>query len=249
MKKNEYKVPGTLKKLSLLLVILLTSCSLFETETGISDTFSFASSSIGTYAIARVYYPESYTSSIPVIYLLNGWGADEFAWESGIDLAQQAFNRNIMFVSLSAGANRYVNDDSNPEENYAEYVLEIVNKVESEYGIEIDVSKRALCGISNGGGGAVYLLSLYPTTFAACGSLSGTYYSGINYANLKNKDIIIDVGTEDGVLAELRRLHTKLTDERIGHEYNEHNGGHNWDFWKKYCPAQFDYLVDIISSE
>ncbi len=250
MRKNDYRALNTLKKSALLLIIMLTSCSLFETETGITEPFYFVSNSLDDYATVVVYYPESYTSSTPVIYLLNGWGTDEYAWGSGIDLPLEAFNRDIMFVSLSAGANKYANDPSNPDKNYADYVLEVVEKVENEYGIEIDSESRALCGISNGGGGAIYLLSIYPTTFTACGSLSGSYYSGmINFSNLKNKDIRIDVGTEDGLLSESRRLHTKLTDERVSHEYYEHKGSHNWTFWEKYCPEQFDYLEDIISSE
>jgi S-formylglutathione hydrolase FrmB len=146
-------------KLSIL-VLLLTSCGLFEPDTGISDSFTYASEAIGATGIAGIYYPESYTSSTPVIYLLNGWGADAFAWETGIDLAMEAHKRNIMFVSLSAESNLYMNNSSLPNKNYEDYVLEIVEEVETEYGIEIEHTSRALCGISNGGGGAVYLMSL-----------------------------------------------------------------------------------------
>ncbi len=238
-------------KISILsvLAILLNSCGLFESETGVSDSYTFQSTAIGATGVAAVYYPEDYSPSIPVIYLLNGWGADAFAWETGIDLAKEAHERNIMFVSLSAESNLYMNSTSDPEKNYEDYVLEIVEGVEAEYGIEIEHVNRAVCGISNGGGGAVYLTSRHPNLFTACGSLSGTYYNQIIFNNLRSHGIRIDVGTSDGtVLWELKQLHDKLDEERINHEYYEHAGGHDWDFWKKYCPEQFDFLESEISS-
>jgi len=233
-----------------ILILFFTSCGLFEPDTGISDSYVFESEAIGATGVAAVYYPESYTDSIPVIYLLNGYGTDAFAWETGIDLAMQAHKRNIMFVSLSAGYNPYLNNTSLPNRNFEDYVLEIIEQVEAEYGLEIEQSRRALCGISNGGGGAVYLMSQHPDLFTACGSLSGTYYNGINFDNLRNHGLRIDVGTEDDVvLRELQRLHSKLTDERINHDYFEHTGEHDWDFWKKYCPQQFDFLEAEISDD
>ncbi|MBC8375775.1 MAG: hypothetical protein H8E26_06990 [FCB group bacterium] len=232
------------------ILILLNACSLFEPDTGVSDSYTFQSAAIGATGVAAVYYPEDYTSSTPVIYLLNGWGADAFAWETGIDLAMEAHERNIMFVSLSAGSNLYMNNSSVPDKNYEDYVLEIVEEVEAEYGIEIEYVSRAVCGISNGGGGAVYLMSRHPSLFTACGSLSGTYYNQIIFNNLRSHGLRIDVGTGDNaVLGELRRLHNKLDDERINHDFYEHAGGHDWDFWKKYCPEQFDFLEEIIAGD
>lgn len=231
------------RSIILTLTVILYSCSLFEPETGISDSYVFESEALGTTSVAAIYHPESYTDSIPVIYLLNGYGTDAFAWETGIDLARQAHKRNIMFVSLSAGYNLYKND-------YEQFVLEVVEGVEAEYGIEIEHTQRALCGISNGGGGAIYIMSHNPEVFSACGSLSGTYYSGINFSRLKNHGIRIDVGRDDDtVLNDLQRLHDKLNDERVNHDYYEHAGGHDWTFWKKYCPEQFDFLESQISAE
>ena len=238
-------------KRSILLVWLLSSCSLFEADTGLSETYTFYSSSIEAIATVLVYYPESYTSSTPVIYLLNGWGTDAYAWGSGMDLAQEAYQRNMLFVSLSAGANTYSNNPTDSTESYEDFVLEVVTEVETEYALEIDHEQRALCGISNGGGGAVYLLSEHPDTWSACGSLSGTSYSGtVNYANFSGRGIRIDVGTEDEVvLSQLRWLHNRLTEKGVEHEYREHPGGHDWTFWEKYCPRQFDFLEEIISSD
>jgi S-formylglutathione hydrolase FrmB len=239
-----------MKASSLLLTYWLVSCSLFEADTGKAETFTFFSSSINSKSTVLVYYPESYTASTPIIYLLNGWGTDAYAWGSGVDLPHEAYERNLMLVSLSAGSHTYSNNPADSDESYEDYVLEVVAAVEREYEIDIDWTKRALCGISNGGGGAVYLLSEHPDLFTACGSLSGTSYSGVeNYQNFSGRGIRMDVGTEDEtVLSQLRWQHNRFTEKGVVHEYHEHPGGHNWTFWAKYCPRQFDYLEDLISS-
>ena len=237
-----------IKRISLLLTLVLVSCGLFEPATGVSESYTFFSSALTGISSVLVYYPESYSASTPVIYLLNGWNTEANAWGSGIDLEQEAYDRNIMFVSLSAGANTYTNDPNSSNDNYEDYVLEVVSKVENKYELEIDYQQRALCGISNGGGGAIYILSEHPDLFAACGSLSGTVYSSLeNYGNFTERGIRIDVGTEDGVLSQLRWLHDKLDEEGIDHEYHEHPGRHDWDFWGKYAPKQFDFLEALIS--
>jgi len=233
-----------------ILIILLSSCSLFEEDTGITDTYTFLSSSLSSLSSVLVYYPEFYSSSTPVVYLLNGWGASASAWGSGMNLAKEAHNRDIIFVSLSAGVNTYTNDPTHSNENYKDYVLEVVSKVENEYDIDIDYQSRAICGISNGGGGALFILSEHPDSFMAAGSLSGSVYSGMtNYANFADRGIRIDIGTTDGQLNQCRWLHDKLIEEKIDHEYYEHPGEHDWDFWSIYAPEQFNFLEAIIGAE
>ena len=228
-------------------ILALSHCGLFEPNTGVTDSYTFFSSSIRTLSSVIVYTPDPYDSDTPVIYLLNGWGADANAWGSGMDLAHEAQERKIVFVSLTAGANTYTNDPLQQDENYEDYVLEVVSKTEQEYDIDIGYEQRALCGISNGGGGALFILSEHPDSFIACGSLSGTRYSSLsNYANLVDRGIRIDVGTTDGVLNQLRWLRDKLDEENVEHEYYEHAGKHDWDFWGKYAPKQFDFLETFI---
>jgi len=229
----------------LMVIFLICSCSLFDR--GVAEPYTFFSRSIKTISTVQVYYPDSYSSSTPVIYLLNGWNASEDAWGSGIDLEEEAVDRDIMFVSLTAGANTYTNSSSDDLKQYEDYVLEVVSKVEKNYDIDINYKKRALCGISNGGGGAIFILSKHHDSFIACGILSGSYYSGTeNYENFTEREIRIDVGTGDGVLSQMRFFHKKLDENDIDHDYFEHSGGHNWSFWEKWCPKQFDFLEDII---
>lgn len=236
-----------MKKYLLIIPFLFHSCDLLFDQ-GVHETYTFFSRSISNISQVEVYYPDSYTSSTPVIYLLNGWNTEADAWGSGIDLEEEAKEREIMFVSLTAGAHTYTNDPVDVNEQYQDYVLEVVQKVEKNYDIDIDLNRRAICGISNGGGGAIFILSEHPDKFAACGVLSGTYYSATSkFTNLVDRDIRIDVGTSDGVLSEMRFLRNKLNENDLEFEYYEHPGGHNWTFWEKWCPEQFDFLESVIS--
>ena len=235
-----------------ILLILLSSCSLFEEDTGITNSYTFLSSSLSSLSSVLVYYPESYSSSTSIIYLLNGWGTPASAWGSGMDLAQEAHARDIMFVSLKAGVNTYTNDITHPDEDYEDYedyVLKVVSKVEKEYDIDIDYQSRAICGISNGGGGALFILSEHPDSFIAAGSLSGSVYSGMtSYSNFVDRGVRIDIGTTDGQLNQCRWLHNKFIEEKNDHEYYEHPGEHDWDFWGIYTPEQFDFLEALIGA-
>ncbi len=166
-----------------------------------------------------------------------------------MDLAQEAHDRDIMFVSLTTGVNTYTNDATHPDENYEDYVLEVISKVENEYDSDIDYQSRAICGISNGGSGALFIRSEHPDSFMATGSLSGSVYSGMtSYGNFVDRGVRIDIGTTDGQLNQCRWLHDKLILEDIDHEYYEHPGEHDWDFWSVYGPEQFDFLEALIGA-
>jgi S-formylglutathione hydrolase FrmB len=43
--------------------------------------------------------------------------------------------------------------------------------------------------------------------------------------------IRIDCGTDDFLIADNRRFHAELERMGIGHEYEEHAGAHDWDYW------------------
>ncbi len=46
--------------------------------------------------------------------------------------------------------------------------------------------------------------------------------------------LLLDCGTEDGLLKQSRKFHEHLEKSCIPHEYREFPGGHNWDYWDKH---------------
>ena len=62
---------------------------------------------------------------------------------------------------------------------------------------------------------------------------------------LKNGElaISIDCGDKDFFLTTNRQLHAKLKTMGIAHDYSEHPGAHNWDYWKLALPRQMAFVA------
>jgi S-formylglutathione hydrolase FrmB len=57
----------------------------------------------------------------------------------------------------------------------------------------------------------------------------------------------IDCGTEDFLLDANREYHSHLKAEGIPHEYEEHPGAHNWDYWDIHIQDTLKFLTDKLS--
>ena len=139
--------------------------------------------------------------------------------------------------------------------------IEVVDFVDKNYRTIKDSTGRFITGLSMGGHGAIRLIAKYPNVFDAAGSMSGvmdlnesTKKYGIiqllgeyetntelwqnqsclkiveNLAN-KNKGLIIYCGIDDRFIESNRKIHQKMIDLNIQHDYYERPGGHSWDYW------------------
>lgn len=120
---------------------------------------------------------------------------------------------------------------------------------------------RAITGLSMGGHGALYLAFKHQDIFGAAGSMSGgvdirpfplnwdiakklgSYaefperwdsHSVINLTHLltpKSLPLIIDCGSEDFFYPVNVKLHNKLLDNNIPHDFISRKGAHNWEYW------------------
>lgn len=63
-----------------------------------------------------------------------------------------------------------------------------------------------------------------------------------------------DCGREDSLLAGNRALHAALLDEGIPHTYEEHDGGHTWEYWQQHVRhtlrfvSQIEERAEVIST-
>jgi putative tributyrin esterase len=151
-----------------------------------------------------------------------------------------------------------INKDSQYETYLAREVVQYIDK---HYATLADSVHRAICGLSMGGHGAISLICKYPGVFGAASSMSGVMtlddpnrraglkdVLGSFEANQilweknsclylvyklreKNKALLFDCGTMDFCLEGNRRIHQKLLDLDIAHEYYERPGGHKWEYW------------------
>ncbi|WDE98047.1 alpha/beta hydrolase family protein [Lentisphaera profundi] len=149
---------------------------------------------------------------------------------------------------------------------------ECVTYLDKNYRTKADRKSRAISGLSMGGHGAMYLALRHPQTFSIAVPLSGGVdirpfpnnwdikkrlgemssnkkrwddHTVIELAkNLKDGDLAlsIDCGTEDFFLKVNRNLHTLLKSKGVKHNYEEHPGAHNWDYWKAAIIRQMPFI-------
>lgn len=138
---------------------------------------------------------------------------------------------------------------------------EVPAYIDAHYPTIKDRRGRAITGLSMGGHGGLFLGFRHAATFGACGSMSGGVelytsrnkydiikrlgdtlthadnwkkYSVINVIESYPADslaIIIDCGTEDFFYGINHRLHEKMLQLKIPHDYIERPGKHDWIYW------------------
>ncbi|MGA1379058.1 MAG: alpha/beta hydrolase [Chitinophagaceae bacterium] len=134
--------------------------------------------------------------------------------------------------------------------------------IDSHYPTIASRNARAITGLSMGGHGGLYLGIKQASIFGACGSMSGgvdigfrktswelqqllgdsatypnhwkdysAHYLVENY-KADSSAMIIDCGTEDFFFGINEKLHQKLLDLKIPHEYITRPGKHDWNYWR-----------------
>nr|WP_277487654.1 alpha/beta hydrolase family protein [Catalinimonas alkaloidigena] len=156
---------------------------------------------------------------------------------------------------------------------------EVVHFVDSAYRTIPEANSRAITGLSMGGHGGLFLGIRHQQTFGAAGSMSGgvdlTYdingweideklgpyskyparwdsLSVINMIDLIKSaqlKIIIDCGVDDFFFEINRRLHHKLLENDIPHDYIERPGKHNWAYWDNAVQYQFLFFSNFFNSK
>jgi S-formylglutathione hydrolase FrmB len=146
--------------------------------------------------------------------------------------------------------------------------MDVVNFIDKNYRTIGDKNHRAITGLSMGGHGALFLALRHPGIFGAAGSMSGVVdlkecknrfdiskrigdtilhakeWHDLTVINLIENytgtgvKIIFDCGDKDIFIDGNRRLHQKMLQLKIPHEYIERPGEHNWQYWSNAIPFQ-----------
>ncbi len=145
---------------------------------------------------------------------------------------------------------------------------EVVSFTDANYRTIADKKHRAITGLSMGGHGGLFLALRHAGVFGAAGSMSGgvdlneskgrfdvdkrigdTVLQANNWHDLSvlnviehytNTDvkIMFDCGVNDIFIEGNRKLHQKMLQLKIPHEYDERPGAHNWQYWGDAVPFQ-----------
>lgn len=156
---------------------------------------------------------------------------------------------------------------------------ELIQTIDKKFRTIPDKKGRAVSGFSMGGHGAFYLAFKHQDIYGAAGSMSGgvdirpfplnwdiskklgsyaehknnweenTVINLLYLLNPKSLKLIFDCGTGDFFFPANQRLHKKLLERNIPHEYIERPGKHDWNYWSNAIKYQMLFFNDFFNSK
>ncbi len=275
--KRSIKLPWIL-----LLVFCVTVTSLYAAHV---EVLSIENQKMGRAIPATLILPDAYkeksTQRFPVLYLLHGAGGNHAEWNRLSNIAELADQYGIIVCCPDGGVTSwYFDSPIDPAYQYETFVAkECVAHMDKNYRTKARRDNRALCGLSMGGHGAMFLAIRHRNTFSTAVALSGGVdirpfpenwdikkrlgtieehrdnwekYTVINLArDLKDGELAIslDCGDHDFFLGVNRALHAQLTATGVAHEYIEQPGVHNWDYWKAAIQRQMPFIAAHLNAK
>lgn len=143
------------------------------------------------------------------------------------------------------------------------FVDDLVPWVDATFRTRARAEDRALIGLSDGATGGLALLRAHAAVFSAWAGHSGDYRLRMDFgmrsvvgpepagtqrlqtlspfASLRSRDdvpagarLYLDCGREDEDIADSRALHARFDSLGIAHTWNEFEGSHTWDYWRRH---------------
>jgi enterochelin esterase family protein len=192
----------------------------------------------------HVYTPPGYEmgqGKFPVFYLLHGAGDCDEAWTSVgragfiLDNLIAARKAKQMVVVMPAGHTSQTmggrgagggRASGAPDEFVQEFVTDIMPYAESHYRVYTDRPRRAIAGLSMGGGQTLNIAIPHLDKFAYI----GVYSSGRKGLKL----LWFSTGVDDGLITTTRATVDLLKKHDFEPVYKESPGAHTWINWRNY---------------
>mgnify|MGYP001814986174 FL=1 len=232
---------------------------------GTTHRHLYDSSVTESHRAAVVYTPPGYSPEraepYPLLVLCHGFGDDETAWtEVGrahliVDNLVAAGTIEPLVIAMpnghpiplmKRGEEDY--DERNTEAMLLDVVEELLPLVESNYHVATTSQRRAIAGLSMGGGHAISIGMSHPDLFAAIGAFSSAAPEGdlavhhpswlpVNNPTSSQRQLFwIACGEDDSLLQRNRSFNDELNRQGITHTYVETKGDHSWPVWRDYLP-------------
>ena len=156
---------------------------------------------------------------------------------------------------------------------------ELIKRIDKKYNTKANRNGRAITGLSMGGHGALYLAFKHQDIWGAAGSMSGgvdfrpfpmnwdiskrlgnyaenkkiweenTVINMVHLLTENHLKLIFECGTKDFFYDGNKRLHAKLLERNIPHDYSERPGAHNWNYWANAIKYQFLFFDTFFTSK
>lgn len=224
------------------------------------DTVTYASTTVGNNRRALVYTPPGFNKNkkYPVLYLLHGIGGDEKEWFSQgkpQNILDNLYARKLiepMIVVLPNG--RAIQDDraigniygGEKVQGFANFekdlLIDLIPYIEKNFPVLSDREKRAIAGLSMGGGQSLNFGLCNLDRFAWIGGFSSAPNTKSPQdllpdpakATLLLKLLWISCGDKDGLINNSKRTHDYFLANNVPHIYHVIPGGyHDFNVWKK----------------
>jgi enterochelin esterase family protein len=229
----------------------------------------YASKVRGIDAGIEVYTPPGYdpraATLYPVVYLLHGYGDREEAWiDAGHanaiadNLIAQGRIEPLILVMPYGHPVPLGQEDAGKDygaRNAAAMAKDLVGQVvpliERDYRADPRPLKRAIVGLSMGGGQSLEIGLTHPELFGWVGAFSAaapqkdfeTTFAGlVRDPGSRLRLLWIGVGKEDSLLKRNEAFHEWLAQKGVVHTWVVSDGGHEWPVWRAYLP-QFLELI------
>ncbi|MCF8226957.1 MAG: hypothetical protein K9J30_13855 [Bacteroidales bacterium] len=235
------------------------------------DSIEYSSKTVGTKRKALVYTPPGFSkdTKYPVLYLLHGIGGDEKEWLNGgnpqviLDNLYADGKVKPMIVVMPNGRamkdDRAVGNifDSTRVAAFATFEKDLLNDlipyIESTYPVIKDREKRAIAGLSMGGGQSLNFGLGNLDQFAWVGGFSSAPNTKSPEELLPDpgkakemlKTLWFSCGDNDGLIRISQEIHEYFLEKKVPHTfYVIPGGGHDFNVWKESL-YQFSQLIFI----
>ena len=222
------------------------------------DTISYFSKTVGITRRALIYTPPGYSQKkkYPVLYLLHGIGGDEKEWLQGghpqviLDKLSAENKIEPMIVVMPNGRamkdDRAVGNvfDNEKVQAFATFEKDLLNDlipyIEKKFPVIKDRERRAIAGLSMGGGQSLNFGLANLDKFAWVGGFSSAPNTKIPEQLIPNPDetkkqlklLWISCGASDNLIMFSKRTHDYLAKNNVPHIYYIEPGAHDFKVWK-----------------
>lgn len=219
------------------------------------EMISYDSKTIGTTRKANVYTPPGYSDEkkYPVLYLLHGIGGDETEWArfaAPKDLLDNliADGKAVPMIVVMPNGRAQKNDRAEGDvfksaPAFATFeqdlLTDLIPAVEAKYSVDASREKRAIAGLSMGGGQSFNFGLGNLDKFAWVGPFSAApntktpqeLIPDVDKAKKELKLLWISCGNKDGLIKISQNMHKFLKENDIAHVWHVDGHGHDPQHW------------------
>jgi enterochelin esterase family protein len=217
-------------------------------------THWYQSKSLAALRRVTVYTPPGYDANprtrYPTLYLFHGANADETAWTRLghvnliLDnlLAAGKAKPFVVVMPFGYGVPPGSRGGGDNTALFGRDLLEdVIPFVQSRYRVFTERDRRAIAGLSMGGGESLTIGLNHPGLFAYVGGFSAALrpadfdktYGAVSPAN-KFKLVWIGCGKEDSLFVPAKAFSDFLHQRKVAHVFRESEGAHTWMVWRRY---------------